>query len=50
MANKVLRSVFLDLDQVKKIKKLSEITKVPQAEYIREAMDMMLHKYKRRLR
>ena len=50
MADKVLRTVYLDLDQVKKIKRLSQKTKVPQAEYFREAMDLLLNKYKRDLR
>ena len=50
MADKVLRTVYLELDQVKKMKRLSQKTKVPQAEYFREAMDLLLNKYKRDLR
>jgi hypothetical protein len=42
---KVLRSIYLDITQVEKIKRLSEITKVPQAVYVREGLDLILHKY-----
>ena len=50
MSEKVLRTIYIDLDQVKKIKKLSQKTKVPQAEYFREAMDLVLKKYQKELR
>jgi hypothetical protein len=50
MSEKVLRTIYIDLAQVKKIKKLSEKTKVPQAEYFREAMDLVLKKYQKELR
>jgi predicted DNA-binding protein len=45
MANKVLRSIYVDIEQDKKIKELSKRTMVPQAVYVREGMDMMLKKY-----
>ncbi len=45
MGNKVLRSIYLDIAQVERIKKLSEITKVPQAVYVREGLDLLLSKY-----
>ena len=45
MGSKVLRSIYLDITQVEKIKKLSERTKVPQAVYVREGLDFILHKY-----
>ena len=45
MGAKVLRSIYLDITQVEKIKRLSEITKVPQAVYVREGLDLILHKY-----
>lgn len=45
MGNKVLRSIYLDIEQIEKIKKLSEKTKVPQAVYVREGLDLLLHKY-----
>jgi len=49
LGNKVLRSIYLDLDQIEKIKRLSEITRVPQAAYIREGLDLILQKYKEQL-
>lgn len=45
MGNKVLRSIYLDIAQVEKIKELSERTKVPQAVYVREGLDLLLRKY-----
>ncbi len=45
MGNKVLRSIYLDIAQVEKIKRLSERTKVPQAVYVREGLDLLLRKY-----
>ena len=50
MADKVLRTIYVDLDQIKKLKKLSEKTKVPQAEYIREGLDLVLRKYQQKLK
>ena len=49
MADKVLRTVYLELGQIKKIKKLSEKTRVPQAEYYREALEILFKKYKKEL-
>ena len=48
MADKVLRTVYIELAQINKIKKLSQKTKVPQAEYIREAIDLLLKKYEKK--
>ncbi len=45
MGSKVLRSIYLNITQVEKIKKLSERTKVPQAVYVREGLDLILNKY-----
>ena len=50
MDAKVLRTVYLDADKVKKIKKLSEKTRVPQAEYIREGLELLLRKYQRKVK
>ena len=47
MAERVLRTIYIDLEQVRKIKKLSKKNKVSQAEYIREAMDLVLRKYQK---
>jgi len=49
MGNKVLRSIYLDIAQVERIKKLSEVTKVPQAVYVREGLDLLLQKYEGKL-
>jgi hypothetical protein len=45
LGGKVLRSIYLDITQAEKIKRLSDITKVPQAVYVREGLDLILHKY-----
>ncbi len=49
MGNKVLRSIYLDIAQVERIKRLSEITKVPQAVYVREGLDLLLSKYEAKM-
>ena len=49
MGNKVLRSIYLDIAQVERIKKLSEVTKVPQAVYVREGLDLLLQKYEAKI-
>ena len=49
MGSKVLRSIYLDITQVERIKKLSEITKVPQAVYVREGLDFILRKYEEQI-
>jgi len=50
VGNKVLRSIYLELDQIEKVKRLSEKTKVPQSVYIREGLDLLLQKYGKQLR
>ena len=45
----MLRSIYLDITQVEKIKKLSEKTKVPQAVYVREGLDLILLKYEEQI-
>ncbi len=50
MGKKALRSVYLDQDQVKRLKRLSETTRVPQAVYIREGLDLVMDKYERKLK
>ncbi len=49
MGNKVLRSIYLDVAQVERIKRLSDITKVPQAVYVREGLDLLLRKYEEKM-
>jgi predicted DNA-binding protein len=49
LGNKVLRSIYLDVAQVERIKRLSDITKVPQAVYVREGLDLLLRKYEEKM-
>jgi transposase len=49
-SNKVLRSVYFDIEQMERLNKLSAITRVPQAVYIREGIDFVLNKEERKLR
>ena len=45
---KILKSLFLDKDQIRRLKNLSEKTRVPQAVYIREGIELVLNKYNMR--
>ena len=47
--DKALRTVFLDKKQLDKLDRLSALTRVPKAAYIREAVDLVLDKYERQL-
>lgn len=47
---KIARTIYINSDQVEALKKLSEKTKVPQAVYVREALDMVLEKYAEQLK
>lgn len=42
---KVLRSVYMDLEQLDDLKKLSKETRVSQAAYVREGIEYVLNKY-----
>ena len=44
---KVLRSIYLESEQMEKLMKLSEATKIPQAVFIREGLNLMLAQYER---
>ena len=48
-AERVLRTVFYDERQVKRLNRLSAMTRVPQAVYIRDAIDMVLTKHEKQL-
>ena len=50
MSKKALRSVYLDMQQVERLKLLSEKTRVPQAVYIREGLDLVMNKYEKKIR
>ena len=45
VAKKVSTTVYLTADQLDALKALSERTRVPIAEYIREGVEMVLHRY-----
>jgi hypothetical protein len=47
---KILRSLYLNIEQVERLKKLSAKTKVPQAVYIREGIDLVLKKHSKKKR
>jgi len=47
---KVARTIYINSDQVDALKRLSDKTKVPQAVYVREALDMLLDKYSEQLK
>ncbi len=50
MGKKALRSVYLDMQQVERLKLLSEKTRVPQAVYIREGLDLVMDRYEKKIR
>ena len=49
MRKKVSTTVYLTGDQLRALKALSERTRVPVAEYIREGVDMVLERHGRKL-
>ena len=48
--DKVLRTVFLEEKQVERLMRLSKTTRVPQAIYIREGIDIALAKHEKGLK
>ena len=49
-AVRVLKTVFFDERQIEGLTRLSALTRVPQAIYIREAIDIVLAKHEKRLK
>jgi len=47
---KILRSIYIDSEQLEKLDSLSTQTKVPKATYIREALELVLKKYARQMK
>ena len=45
MSKKKLWCLYLDIEQLGKLKKLSTKTRVPQSVYIRDAIDLVLNRY-----
>jgi predicted DNA-binding protein len=43
-------AVYLDPQQIERLRRLNKTTRVPTAEYIREGVDMVLAKYRKRKR
>jgi len=50
MSKKALRSIYLELEQAEKLKQLSAKTRVPQAVYIREGLDLVMNKYEKKMK
>ncbi len=50
MSAKVLRSIYMDIEQIERLKELSAQTRVPQAVYIREGIDFVLNKHSEKRR
>ena len=50
MSGKVLRSIYMDIEQIERLKELSAQTRVPQAVYIREGIDYVLKKHSEKTR
>jgi Holliday junction resolvase len=46
---KILRSLYIEKEQVESLIKLSKRTRVPQAVLVREGVDMMLKKREKQL-
>jgi predicted DNA-binding protein len=47
---KIARAIYIKDEQIEALKRLSEMTKVPQSVYVREALDMLLEKYSEQLK
>ncbi len=47
---RVTLMLYIDPEQKAAVAKLSKTTRVPQAEYLREGVDMMLARYKKQLK
>jgi hypothetical protein len=43
-------SVFLDTEQIETLKLLSRLTRIKQADYIREGLEMVFAKYQKELK
>lgn len=44
-SHKVLRSCYMEVEQVNRIKELSQITRVPQAVIYRDGLDLAIEKW-----
>ena len=46
---KILASIYLEKEQIKRLDKLSAMTRIAKAVYIREGLDLLLQKYEEQL-
>lgn len=44
-SRKIPKSIYITIEQQEALEKLSEKTKIPQSEYIREGIEIALKKY-----
>ena len=47
---KIMRSFFLDKKQLEKLNRLSAVTRVPMAVYIRDGLELVLNKHEREIK
>lgn len=47
---KIMRSFFLDKKQLERLNRLSAVTRVPKAVYIRDGLELVLKKHERALK
>ncbi len=50
MSKKIFRSLYFDIEQLERLKELSRKTRVPQAVYIRDAIDLVLNMHAKKTR
>lgn len=50
MSKKAMRSIYFDVEQLEKLKELSAKTRVPQAVYIRDGLDLVLNMHAKKTR
>jgi len=46
---KILRSIYIDIEQLERLERLSTKTRGPKAAYSREALGLVLDKYEKQL-
>jgi len=47
---KLMRTIYLDVEQIERLRKLSAKTRVPQAVYIRDGLDLVLNIHSEKIR
>jgi len=47
---KIMRSFFLDKKQLERLNRLSAVTRVPMAVYIRDGLELVLNKHEREIK